>query len=269
MGGLVMSHASNCAFGFCALLLVTPIITFPNIGGASPIDIPTLTQGMIADQAEETLLLGVDFGADSSSPISFFSIIDPLAMSYTFATQPGSTYLGQALVINGSGVFDPATNIMNVSSFVRLGSASFTSSGTDVIDLTTVPKKDTVDKKYTPNRKTNGGIEYNDSHYEDLKFSDGRSMFTGFSTLDGKKIDNTEIIDLDEYSRTGAWGASMHMDSEAITVSSFGFSPLAGGAGTFTTTVAVPAPVIGQGVPGVVAVGGAFLFWWRRRQKTA
>jgi hypothetical protein len=58
------------------------------------------------------------------------------------------------------------------------------------------------------------------------------------------------------------WGAAHNSEITVINVG--GWCPITG-----EMTVAVPGPIAGAGLPGILFAGAALLAWWRRKREAA
>jgi hypothetical protein len=111
-----------------ALFLIVGGLTAP--AKADPIT-PTvlLTEMLTQDMAENTGFLEILFGADQTSPITFSIFVDPVNLLFSFSTRPGTTYLGQSLVLGGSGSLNSTMGITSLSASGMLGSFAWTTAG--------------------------------------------------------------------------------------------------------------------------------------------
>jgi hypothetical protein len=83
---------------------------------------------MTANLSADVLALLVNYGAPAET-LTFNVHVDPVALTYSYATAAGSTYNGQALAVSSSGAFDSGAGQWNFSGTDSLGAGSWTSSG--------------------------------------------------------------------------------------------------------------------------------------------
>ena len=114
------------------LMLVAILCLGGAAAWASPIMTTTnlLTELMMNDEAASGTMMALFFGADFTAHPAFMTNVDTANLMFTFASQPGNTYLGQSLSLSGSGVYDPNTGITSLSSTGLLGSTQWVTSGT-------------------------------------------------------------------------------------------------------------------------------------------
>jgi hypothetical protein len=229
---------------------------------ADAIDPVTLTQLMIEDEAQDSILLGSAFGVDPTSPIRFTSNVDVAGATFSYASVPNSLYLGQSVSINGTGgSFNPITDTLSISSTIVLGAATISADGSISVILVANPKTDFYKRNF-PKTPVPGGDAY-DQECDSLTFPSGRSLATcQYTTLAGK-VFGAPFTEADKYdAKTGAWNVSESAPHFAVAITSEGVSPPIGGTGTFTTTISAPEPAT---LP--LLLSGLMVLPWARRRR--
>ena len=116
------------------------------------------------------------------------------------------------------------------------------------------------------------GVGFNFFNFRDLPY-------TGFVTFGDASTQNYLFpVDYNNGSPTAFFGITSDLAISSIafglvnggttTEGSFGIANLII-AGAADATAAVPGPIVGAGLPGIVFAGGGLLAWWRRKRKQA
>jgi hypothetical protein len=201
-----------------------------------------ITEEMIEHEGDAAGFLGLAFGPDASSPLQFSSNTNFAGMSFSYALNGGSTYLGQSLSLLGQGSFNPVTDVMSLSSSGQLGSQAFTILGQDQVT-------------FNADGSVSGAADFNfyfqgvkayDRHRRIRLYSDGTSTDVGYYTdKNGQKIPNSDFDSVDVWDLIkGNWGYNeAGNDGLTFLLASSGYSPINGGDGTFTAAISnVPEP---------------------------
>jgi len=239
---------------FCtSWAVVCLLVSTPKFGNADEITVDQLSDLMIDNQGLNAEFIGRFFGPDENSPLVFSSNVNFPGLSFLFSLAP-TMYLGQNLMLMGTGVFDPATNLLTLSSAGLFGSRAWTTAGTGVVTISPDNLFTDVDADFFES-----GILRGDVISETIERGGGATSDFSVATLENGEVDDNTVISSDQRMSTGTW-TYQSIAELGYTVSSIGFTPPTGGPGSFTTTIApVPEPastvLIGSTALAIVIAG--------------
>jgi hypothetical protein len=113
-----------------AVTFVTVILIGTTAWSGSSLTI--VTETMMQAQGDESIFIGSVFGTDASTPLQFTSYVDPVALTFSFASVTGQTYQGMAFSLSLNGNYDTTLGQYEWSAVGQLGSQSWTNTGTAV-----------------------------------------------------------------------------------------------------------------------------------------
>jgi len=198
------------------------------------------TQLMMQTAVNDGIFIYTLFGPDRTSPMAFTSTVDAVANTFSYSINSGVTYQGMSITLSGSGSFDAITGILTTSSSGTLGSTSWTTSGTESMTAVVGGYSGSLDANVFEHLVKEGDI-----HETGMDTHAGQSNWTGYLTdANGNKIPNSGFTEQDFYNPlTGKWDKLADEPDPGFLVRANGYSPIAGGSGTFTMTVeTVPEP---------------------------
>ena len=215
------------------------------------------TQLMMEDQGQDVFLLGLEFGF-SPAAISFISNVNPDALSYSYMTVAGSTYLGESWVSARPRLSIRTTDTVTVNSSTTLGTSTYSTVATNTLTVAPDLVKD-MEKRNIPEKMVDG-MKVNDEEWTTLENREnGRTIDLVYLTFNGMRVPIPPTPSIDMYRPLpGTWTFDQLSTPLLFGVSSTGSSPSIGGAGTFTSNlVAIPEPttlsLLGLGVAGLIA----------------
>ena len=230
------------------------------------------------DEVVETLIQaqGLDltwlvraFGNDGSAVLHFSSATDVGARTFSFTLLPGATYLGMPFTMSTIGSGNSAS-AWQWTTTATLGANSWTTTGSgQFIDP---PITDGLFDLIVPDldKDQHSAITYDQTAARTVSVE--TTSFTMHDLVSGMDTVYQTTQRFDSYMLQGpdagkwVWSdnSSNQVDGHALKMDSSGFSPLDGGAGSFTVTF-VPEP--SASVP--IAIGLSALFIVVRRRATA
>lgn len=218
---------------------------------------------------QEALILGHIAPPNTTSVINFSSNLDPLTGGFSFATLPGQTYMGQAILLSATGFYDIALRQAVWSTTGQFGADAWLSNGTAI--WVGDPEGE------TELTVTLGGKEYKVKaklKYEVSPFGLGKSTgeytFTGPADGPGGPGPFGPYPGTDEFLE-GKWRHQIYVPRNPVTpdgivIASLGEVPFPGGGlGGFEVAIApVPEPT-SLALAGVGS-GLCFIFGRKRRR---
>jgi hypothetical protein len=205
-----------------------------------------------ADEVVETLIQaqGLDltwlvraYGNDSTAVLHFSSTTDVAARTFSFTLLPGATYLGMPLMMSSIGSGNSAS-AWHWTTMATLGAQSYMTTGSgQYIDP---PNTEALFDLILPDldKDQHSDVTYDQTAARTVSVE--TTSFTMFDFGSGKDIVYQTTQRFDTYvlqgPDAGKWvwsdNTNNQVDGHALKMDSSGFSPLDGGAGSFTATFA-------------------------------